>query len=103
MRREDVIKTYLMNSPKVVAEMLYDTITRYESKLKSTVEECHNRYTKCNNDCEVLFNENKSLEAKIQEIESKKTLDCKSRIHGEKSCEYITCASCNYGDMYEPK
>ena len=32
MTREQVIKGYLMNSPKVVAEMLYDTIERYENR-----------------------------------------------------------------------
>ena len=30
MTKETVIKGYLMNSPKVVAEMLYDTIEKYE-------------------------------------------------------------------------
>ncbi len=32
MTRETVIEVYLMNSPKVVAEMLYDTIERYENR-----------------------------------------------------------------------
>ena len=32
MTRETVIQGYLMNSPKVVAEMLYDTIEKYENK-----------------------------------------------------------------------
>lgn len=32
MTREQVIQGYLMNSPKVVAEMLYDTIERYENR-----------------------------------------------------------------------
>ena len=36
--REDVIEGYLMNSPKVVAEMLYDTIERYEKELKQGQE-----------------------------------------------------------------
>lgn len=35
--RDEVIKTYLINSPKVVAEMLYDTIEKYESR---TCENC---------------------------------------------------------------
>ena len=34
MTKEQVIETYLMNKPQVVAEMLYDTITRYEVKIK---------------------------------------------------------------------
>ena len=33
MTRESVIKSYLMNSPKVVAEMLYDTIEEYEKSI----------------------------------------------------------------------
>ena len=32
MTKEQVIQGYLMNSPKVVAEMLYETIERYESR-----------------------------------------------------------------------
>ena len=34
MTKEQVIQGYLMNSPKVVAEMLYETIERYEVKIK---------------------------------------------------------------------
>ncbi len=34
MTRELIIEVYLTNSPKVVAEMLYDTITKYEEQLK---------------------------------------------------------------------
>ena len=34
MIKEQVIQGYLMNSPKVVAEMLYETIERYEAKIK---------------------------------------------------------------------
>ena len=33
MNKEQIIQVYLMNSPRVVAEMLYDTIERYEHKL----------------------------------------------------------------------
>ena len=32
MTKEQVIHCYLMNSPKVVAEMLYETIERYENR-----------------------------------------------------------------------
>lgn len=32
LTKEQIIETYLMNSPKVVAEMLYDTITNYENR-----------------------------------------------------------------------
>ena len=32
MTKEQVIQGYLMNSPKVVAEMLYETIERYEDR-----------------------------------------------------------------------
>ena len=39
MTREQVIQGYLMNSPEVVAEMLYDTIERYESR---SCESCKN-------------------------------------------------------------
>ena len=32
MTKEQIVQGYLMNSPKVVAEMLYETIERYESR-----------------------------------------------------------------------
>ena len=32
MTKEQVVQGYLMNSPKVVAEMLYETIERYENR-----------------------------------------------------------------------
>ena len=32
MTKEQVVHGYLMNSPKVVAEMLYETIERYENR-----------------------------------------------------------------------
>ena len=38
MTKEQVIRGYLMNSPKVVAEMLYETIERYELKIKEYEE-----------------------------------------------------------------
>lgn len=31
MTREEIIETYMINSKKVIAEMLHDTIQRYES------------------------------------------------------------------------
>ncbi len=34
MTRELIIEVYLTNPPKVVAEMLYDTITKYEEQLR---------------------------------------------------------------------
>lgn len=34
MNKESVVTGYLMNSPQVVAGMLYDTIEKYEEKLK---------------------------------------------------------------------
>ena len=37
MTKEQVIQGYLMNSPKVVAEMLYNTIEKYENR------SCENR------------------------------------------------------------
>ena len=38
MTKEQAIEVYLMNKPQVVAEMLYDTITRYEAKIKEYEE-----------------------------------------------------------------
>ena len=38
MTKEQVVQGYLMNSPKVVAEMLYETIERYELKIKEYEE-----------------------------------------------------------------
>ena len=35
MTKEQIVQGYLMNSPKVVAEMLYDTITKYETKINN--------------------------------------------------------------------
>lgn len=35
MTKEKMIELYLMNSPKVVAEILYDTISRYEEEKQS--------------------------------------------------------------------
>lgn len=35
MSRKDVIAGYMMNEKHVIAEMLYDTITRYENILSS--------------------------------------------------------------------
>ena len=32
MTKEQIVQVYLMNSPKVVAEMLYETIERYENR-----------------------------------------------------------------------
>ena len=41
MTKEQVIQGYLMNSPKVVAEMLYDTIEKYENR---SCENCKFKY-----------------------------------------------------------
>ena len=38
MTKEQVIQGYLRNSPKVIAEMLYETIERYEAKIKEYKE-----------------------------------------------------------------
>ena len=38
MIKEQIVQGYLMNSPKVVAEMLYETIERYEAKIKEYKE-----------------------------------------------------------------
>ena len=37
MTRDNIIEGYMMNSQKVLAEMLYDTIQRYENR---TCENC---------------------------------------------------------------
>ena len=42
MTREQIIKTYMINSKKVIAEMLHDTIEKYEGR---TCENCKH-YTK---------------------------------------------------------
>ena len=41
MTKEQVIKGYLMNSPKVVAEMLYETIERYENRSCESCTYCN--------------------------------------------------------------
>ena len=38
MTKEQAIQGYLMNIPKVVAEMLYNTIEKYEKKIKEYEE-----------------------------------------------------------------
>ncbi len=59
MKREDVIECYLMSSPKVVAEMLYDTIDRYKKELKKGED----NYNKLWDMYSELKKENKELEA----------------------------------------
>ena len=46
MTKEQIVQGYLMNSPKVVAEMLYETIERYELKIKK-YEEIINWFEQC--------------------------------------------------------
>ena len=58
MTRETIIETYLINSPKAVAEMLYDTITRYETALKQGQE----NYDKLWDMYSELKKENKKME-----------------------------------------
>ena len=41
MTKEQVVQGYLMNSPKVVAEMLYETIEKYENR---SCDNCKNAY-----------------------------------------------------------
>ena len=47
MTREQVIQGYLMNSPEVVAEMLYDTIERYENRSCEGCEYVNNEFAPC--------------------------------------------------------
>ena len=35
MTKDQIIEAYMFNSQKVLAEMLYDTITRYEKKINN--------------------------------------------------------------------
>jgi len=43
MKRDDVIEGYMLNEKHVIAEMLYDTITRYEAlQAPKTCEGCNN-------------------------------------------------------------
>ena len=44
MTKEQVIQGYLMNSPKVVAEMLYDTIDKYENRSCENCKYFHQSY-----------------------------------------------------------
>ncbi len=59
MTRELIIEVYLTNSPKVVAEMLYDTITKYEEQLKVGED----NYNKLWDMYSELKKENKELKA----------------------------------------
>ena len=67
MTRELIIEVYLRNPPKVVAEMLYDTITRYEKELKQGQE----NYDKLWDMYSELKRENRVLQEYINE-----TKDC---------------------------
>ena len=49
MTKEQIVQGYLMNSHKVVAEMLYDTIERYENR------SCENCKYKLQNECSAQF------------------------------------------------
>lgn len=40
MDREITIECYMFNSKKVLAELLYDTITKYENKKCTTCKHC---------------------------------------------------------------
>ena len=46
MTKEQIVQGYLMNSPKVVAEMLYETIERYENR---SCESCRHWNDRCFN------------------------------------------------------
>lgn len=35
LTKEQIVETYMINSHKVLAEMLYDTITKYEKKINN--------------------------------------------------------------------
>ena len=61
MTKEQVIQCYLMNSPKVVAEMLYDTIEKYENRSCdncnfSNIDTYFTDYGKCEKGYGFLFN-----------------------------------------------
>ncbi len=59
MTRELIIEVYLTNPPKVVAEMLYDTITKYEEQLRVGQD----NYNKLWDMYSELKKENKELKA----------------------------------------
>lgn len=65
MTKEQVIQGYLMNSPKVVAEMLYDTIEKYENR---SCDSC-----KTNNVCNIykIIGSNVGLLVSCKKWESK--------------------------------
>ena len=44
MTKEQIVQGYLMNSPKVVAEMLYETIERYENRSCESCRYFHQNY-----------------------------------------------------------
>lgn len=75
--REEVINGYMINEKHVIAEMLYDTITKYEHRIKS-------------------------LEAQIANTEQ---ITCDGCKHEGVDCTSIfrVCARRLYKDYYEPK
>jgi hypothetical protein len=63
LSKEQVIECYMMNSQKVLAELLYDTITRYESRTCSNCKHWEKRSDRsydtrsiCNNEHINTFN-----------------------------------------------
>ena len=41
MTRDEIIETYMINSKKVIAEMLHDTINRYELRICENCKHLH--------------------------------------------------------------
>lgn len=74
LNKEQIIDIYLLNSPKVLAEMLYNTIERYENK------KCINCIFICDNLentgwCEYYDSENK-IKSPVDYINNITTFGC---------------------------
>lgn len=53
--REETIKTYMMSTKLTIAGMLYDTITRYEERIKELESKITNNIDSCTG-CEYEYN-----------------------------------------------
>jgi hypothetical protein len=83
MTKQDVINGYMINEKHVIAEMLYDTITKYEQQNKAFVD--------------MVEMQSK----KIKEVEKPKTCDgCEYQHKQDDDC--FRCAR-YHDDRYEPK
>ena len=124
MTREDVVSGYMINEKHVIAEMLYDTITKYEQRIAELEEDIRQReclemdatavIKSLHNDIDELENSYQIVSSKLgvadrtinaysqllKQLEAPKTCDGCIHIDTKGSC--YDCSR-YYTDYYEPK